>query len=179
MEVSEILNIILGGGLFGTVVAIVTLRSTVRKARAEAVKAEADAETVRVDNAEHATRILIENIVKPLKDELNETRKVLQATQQEIERLREAIDAANDCKHSAGCPILRGMREHKAKSGIHDGNLSKGSRMRQLSGSSGIRNSTEPGNDGAGTVGGDEAALYDGGCPGGGVEDESGDTEPP
>ena len=69
MDLSEFMNIILGGGLVGTVAAIGSLRATVRKAKAEAMKAEAGAEAMRIDNAEHATRILMENIVKPLKDE--------------------------------------------------------------------------------------------------------------
>lgn len=111
MEISEILNIILGGGLIGTVVTIVTLRSTVRKAKAEAIRAEADAETVRVDNAEHATRILVENIVKPLREELNETRKYLEASKREMARLRKAIDSANSCKHHDDCPVLAGLRD--------------------------------------------------------------------
>lgn len=112
MELSEILNFVLGGSLLATVVGIVTLRATVRKANAEAEKAKADAETVRIDNAEHATRILVDNIVEPLKDELNATRKDLQATKREMARLRKAIDTANSCKHHDDCPVLRGMREH-------------------------------------------------------------------
>lgn len=67
MEFSEILNLVLGGGLLAALVGIVTLRATVRKAEADADKAKAEAEAVRIDNAEHATRILIENIVEPLK----------------------------------------------------------------------------------------------------------------
>ena len=68
MNISEVLNVVLGGGLVATIIAISTLRDTIRKAKAESMKAEADAETVRMDNAEHATRILVENIVKPLKE---------------------------------------------------------------------------------------------------------------
>lgn len=112
MELSEILNFVLGGSLLATVVGIVTLRATVRKANAEAEKAKADAETVRIDNAEHATRILVDNIVEPLKDELNATRKDLQATKREMARLRKAIDTANSCKHHDDCPVLRGVRDH-------------------------------------------------------------------
>lgn len=112
MELSEILNFVLGGSLLATVIGIVTLRATVRKANAEAEKAKADAETVRIDNAEHATRILVDNIVEPLKDELNATRKDLQATKREMARLRKAIDTANSCKHHNDCPVLRGVRDH-------------------------------------------------------------------
>ena len=77
MELSEFLNIALGGGLLATIIGLLTLKSTVRKAGSEAEMAKAEAEAVRIDNAEHATRILMENIVKPLKDEFNETKKEL------------------------------------------------------------------------------------------------------
>lgn len=111
MNISEVLNVVLGGGLVATIIAISTLRDTIRKAKAESMKAEADAETVRMDNAEHATRILVENIVKPLKEELNETRRTLEATKREMARLRKTIDAANSCKHHDDCPVLVGLRD--------------------------------------------------------------------
>lgn len=138
MELSEIMNIVLGGGLVGTVAAIVTLRSTIRKAAAEAVRAEAeavtaeaqavraeaDAESVRIDNAEHATRILMENIVKPLKDEFNETKDELSGTKKELARntremarLRKALDGANSCEHRDGCPVLDRLREQPKERG--------------------------------------------------------------
>ena len=123
MELSEILNFVLGGSLLATVIGIVTLKATVRKANAEAEKAKADAETVRIDNAEHATRILVDNIVEPLKDELNGTRKDLQATKREMARLRKAIDRANSCRHHDDCPVLNGMHEHAESAGNDpDGN---------------------------------------------------------
>ena len=106
MELSEIINFVLGGTLLATVIGIMTLKAKVKQANA------AEAETVRIDNAEHATRILVNNIVEPLKDELNATRKDLQATKREMARLRKAIDTANSCKHHDDCPVLRGMREH-------------------------------------------------------------------
>ena len=111
MDFSEIMNIVLSGGLVGTAAAIGSLRATVRKAKAEAMKAEADAEGVRVDNAEHATRVLVSNIVVPLKEELNATRKDLQANKREMARLRKAIDTANSCRHHDDCPVLDRLRE--------------------------------------------------------------------
>ena len=108
MDFSAVMNLVLGGGLVATIIAIITLKSTVREARAKAEKATAEAETVRIDNTEHATRILIENIVEPLKEELNENRKALQATQREMARLRKAIDTANSCRHHDDCPVLYG-----------------------------------------------------------------------
>ena len=118
MEFSEALNYILGGGLLAAIVGIVTLKATLRKANADAERAIAEAETVRIDNAERATRILIENIVEPLKSELNETRKELRetkkefgATKREMARLRKAIADANSCKHSDDCPVLYRLRD--------------------------------------------------------------------
>ena len=66
MDLSEILNLVLGGGLATALTALITIRPTVRKANAAA-------ETVRIDNVDKATHILIENIVEPLKKELNAT----------------------------------------------------------------------------------------------------------
>ena len=91
MDFSVILNYVLGGGLLAAMVGIVTLKATIRKAEAEADKAKAEAETVRIDNAEHATRILMENIVQPLKKELNETRELLQETRQELEATKKFL----------------------------------------------------------------------------------------
>ncbi len=113
MSTSEILNILLGTSLVGLMVAVATMKATVRKANADAEKAKADAETVRITNTENATRILVENIVKPLKDELNATRTDLQATKKEMAstkremaRLRKAVEAASGCRHADYCPVL-------------------------------------------------------------------------
>lgn len=119
MTLSEILNILLGGGVLALVIGVVTLRATVKKANADAERAKADAESVRITNTENATRILVENIVKPLKEELNATREDLQATKKEMAstkremaRLRKAVEAASGCPHSDGCPVLRKLRDN-------------------------------------------------------------------
>lgn len=125
MTYSEILNILLGGGVITLIVSVITLRATVRKAnaeaekaKAEAEKAKAEAETVRITNTENATRILVENIVNPLKEELRATREELQATKKEMastkremSRLRKAVESATGCPHSSGCPVLLELRE--------------------------------------------------------------------
>lgn len=127
MSTSEILNILLGTGLVGLMVAVATMKATVRKAnadaekaKADAEKAKADAETVRITNTENATRILVENIVKPLKDELNATRTDLQATKKEMAstkremaRLRKAVEAASGCRHADYCPVLFKLCDNK------------------------------------------------------------------
>ena len=113
MELSEILNYVLGGGLVGAVISIMSIRSALKKARAEADKALAEADTVKLTNTEHATRILVDNLLKPITEELNETRKEIAANRRETARLRKAIDGANSCKYPtnpADCPVLRRMR---------------------------------------------------------------------
>lgn len=126
MSFSEILNMLLGGGLVALIVALSTMRATVHKANAEAErakadaeKAKADAEAVHITNTENATRILMENIVKPLKDELHATREDLQATKREMAstkremaRLRKAVEAVSGCPHSDGCPVLYKLRDN-------------------------------------------------------------------
>lgn len=119
MDFSAVMNLILGGGLVATIIAIITLKSTVREARAKAEKATAEAETVRIDNTERATRILMDNIVEPLKKELS-------ATRREMARLRKALDGANDCEHRAGCPVLHELREFPKPDGDESGNEPRG-----------------------------------------------------
>ena len=112
MGTSEIFNLLLGGGLLASIAGLLTLRATVRKANAEA-------DALRIDNTEQATRILMENIVKPLKDEFNETKKELARNTREMARLRKAIDTANSCKHRDACPVLHRLRD-QPKDGTAD-----------------------------------------------------------
>lgn len=141
MSPSEILNIIFGGGLVALIVALFTMKATVRKANADAEKAKADAESVRITNTENATRILVENIVNPLKEELNTTREELNATRNElhttreklsaneelmagmqkelastkraVSRLSRAVESAKNCPHTDDCVVLYKLRNNK------------------------------------------------------------------
>ena len=124
MSVPEILDLLLGGGLVAALVSVITLRSTLREARAKADEAHAAAETVKITNTEHATRILVQNIVEPLTKELNETReelslykkemsRLLNAQKREMARLRKAIDGANACDHRDSCPVIDRLRDEK------------------------------------------------------------------
>lgn len=152
MTFSEILNILLGGGLLALVVGVITLRATVRKANAEAERAKADAEGVRITNTENATRILVENIVKPLKEELNATRDDLQATKREMastkremQRLRKAVESASNCPHSDDCPVMRKLRDNQKDS---DGADSDGADQSDLRHGN-VRNKNDPKGSGA------------------------------
>ena len=158
------LNWILGGGLLAAVVGLLTLKATVRKANAEAEKAKAEAETVRIGNTEQATRILIENIVEPLKKELSETRedlreakKELGSTKREMARFRKAIETANSCKHRDTCPVLNRLHEHpKGNAGEDPGGTDPVGQFDQRS---------PPDTDGNGTDVGGEAGDTDGQPP--------------
>ncbi len=154
MDLSAIVNLILGGGLLTAVLGIVTLRSSVAKARAEAEqakaeaeRAKADAESVHITNAESATRILVENIVKPLKEELYATREDLQATKKEMAatkremgRLRKAVEAATRCPHNDGCPVIAKLQDVKVDEPVTDARRSGERRVRER-----IRADTAPG----------------------------------
>lgn len=122
---SEILNLLLGGGLAGTIAVLVTMKANARKAGAEAEKASAEAETVSLSNSEAATKILMENIVTPLREELNATRKTLRANTREVYRLRRAIDTAGNCRHRDDCPVL-GSLHVQPDDGNEDGGTADG-----------------------------------------------------
>lgn len=158
MTFSEILNIFLGGGFIALVAGVITLKATVRKANADAERAKADAESVRITNTENATRILVENIVKPLKEELNATREDLQATKREMAstkremaRLRKAVEAASGCPHSDGCPVLRKLRDNQKDSEGGEGDGGDGREARYH----GNRNKADPQGDGSDEPGAD------------------------
>ena len=158
MEFSVILNWILGGGLITAIISIITLRATVQEANAKAEKAMAEAEALRIDNVEHATRILMENIVKPLTEQLNATIKSLQSVQREVARLRKALSVANSCKHSDNCPVLYKLRDLAKDGGCETGDLFAGHRGQHC-----IRRNTE--NSGSGTHVGGEDGDSDGKPP--------------
>ena len=118
MDISIILNYLLGGGLVACIGGLLTMRSTINKASAEA-------DALKIQNTENATRVLVENIMTPLQEELKETReelkeargelkdakKELSAAKREMARLRKALGEANTCKHTEECPVLNKLRK--------------------------------------------------------------------
>ena len=111
MDWSVILNVLFGTGLVASIVGLFSIRSELKKARAEAEKAMAEADAVKITNTENATRILIENIVEPLKEELNETRKELNPIKRELARLRKAVEAIQLCPYRGECPVLAELQD--------------------------------------------------------------------
>jgi hypothetical protein len=139
MDWGTLLNVLLGGGCLTGIIGVLTLRSTVTKAKAEAdearagaEKARAEAERVRIDNVNEATKILMDNIVSPLRDELNATRKELASLKRAVAKLQKAVDAANSCPHSDGCVVLERMRECSRETGctaVDGGGTADGTRQ--------------------------------------------------
>ena len=96
---NDLFTYLLSGSLASALVALFTIRSKIKKIRAET-------ESLNLDNSEKATEILMNNIVEPLKEELYETRK-------EMALLRDAIRDAKHCRYALDCPVLHRLREHK------------------------------------------------------------------
>ena len=96
---NDLLTYLLGGGFVSALLGLFTVRSKIRKIRAET-------ESLNLDNSEKATEILMHNIVEPLKQELHETRK-------EMVLLRAAIRDARYCRYADDCPVLHRLRERK------------------------------------------------------------------
>ena len=95
-NLQDIITLALSGGLASALVGLFTIRSKIRKSRAET-------ESLNLENSEKATGILMANIVEPLQHELNETRK-------EMVLLRDAIRDASTCRYAHDCPVLLRLR---------------------------------------------------------------------
>lgn len=163
---SEILTWIFGGSAIAALSSIVTLGAVRKEAQGKAEQAHADADAVKITNTENATRILVENIVEPLKQELNETRRELSSFKREVVRLRKAIDAANSCNYSDDCPVLHELR---------DSSKEHGARVKEA-GSRGHRQRSAPHRREKRARGGDDEAG-----DGAGLEGDAGDSggQPP
>ena len=92
--VSTLLNLLLGGGLFVT---LVTLKSIQKKAKEEA-------ESVALDNEKKLSEMIKEYFVEPLKKEITSLRRT-------VLRLTRAIDRIPSCPHSADCPVKDALNE--------------------------------------------------------------------
>ena len=94
--ISIALNALLGGGL---IVTLVTLRATKNKALAEV-------EARQIQNAAALLQEYKENIIEPIKTEVNGLRK-------EVRHLKDAISRANSCHYADGCPVITRMQDDK------------------------------------------------------------------
>ncbi|MBS6468100.1 MAG: hypothetical protein KH386_02620 [Bacteroides sp.] len=119
METSEIISL-----LFGIVSAPVGLwiqslllrkkyNTELESLRAQVEAAKTDTRGDELKNVKDGMAILMEQVVEPLKKEINAVRKELDAVRKELERLRRAVEKANRCpfaKHADACPVLVELR---------------------------------------------------------------------
>lgn len=104
METSEIISL-----LFGVVSAPVGLwiqslllrkkyNAELESLRAQVEAAKTDTRGDELENVKNGMAILMEQVVEPLKKEINAVRK-------ELARLRRAVEKVNNCPHAAACPV--------------------------------------------------------------------------
>ncbi|MBQ0113448.1 MAG: hypothetical protein MJZ27_09975 [Bacteroidales bacterium] len=120
MEVMEIVNYLLGGcGMVSTVVGVMTVKATRKKADAEAESAVADTEQKNMSLARDYVDEFNENIRDPLMREVRGLRR-------EIKSLRNAINKIKDCPHANDCPVNSELRKQQDREGEQErGNQSK------------------------------------------------------
>lgn len=104
MERTEIimaLIALIAGPVGGWLTAILLRKkydAEVEKLRTEVQAAKINTRGDELDNVKVAMDILMEQVVEPLKREINGIRK-------EMARFRRAVELANHCPHSAKCPV--------------------------------------------------------------------------
>lgn len=81
------------------------------RAQVEASKAETRGD--ELDNVKKAMAILMEEVVEPLKKEIN-------AIRQELSRLRKAVEKISGCPYSAHCPVSYELRRTEKGDRIRD-----------------------------------------------------------
>jgi flagellar motility protein MotE (MotC chaperone) len=89
--ISTVINLVLGGGF---VLTFLTLRAQRKKATAEAAGAEAQAESIELDNVEKAVRIWRE-IAEGVTAELKQQRAFNDQLNQKLEALQKQVEALN------------------------------------------------------------------------------------
>lgn len=112
MELTEIISLLFGivSAPVGLWIQSLLLRkkydTELESLRAEVEAAKTDTRSDELDNVKKAMSILMEQVVEPLKKEINAIRK-------ELARLRRAVEKANRCPfadHADACPVLLELR---------------------------------------------------------------------
>jgi uncharacterized membrane protein len=100
----------MGGG-------VIFMRS---RSRAEVAKLQAEVEQLKTNTREaeikllaNASQTLINNIVKPLENELNKVRRVVNGLQKAIQKLY-------DCPSVADCPVRKQLQRDEENNGVHN-----------------------------------------------------------
>lgn len=105
---AEIILAIVAAGGFKNWTDTKKYRQEVEKLRAEVEAAKTNTRGDELENVKKAMAILMEEVVEPLKKEIN-------AIRREMARLRKAVEKVNTCPHSAACPVLHELRKSEER----------------------------------------------------------------
>ena len=108
--IRTLMELLLGGSLLVT---LLTLRSTRRKATAEAASVERDNRSKDMELGERYVNAFNEHIVEPLKQELETLKGQVSELREEVKELKDAVQKANTCRHAGDCPVLRRLQKHQ------------------------------------------------------------------
>lgn len=93
-----ILTVAIGAGGFKMYIDRRKYIQEVEKLKEEVQAAKVNTRSSELDNVQKAMQILMDDIVEPLKQEINAIRK-------ELAKLRRVVEKANNCRFSANCPV--------------------------------------------------------------------------
>lgn len=119
----------------------------VEKLKADVRAAQVNTRGSELDNVQKAMQILLDEIVEPLKQEINAIRK-------ELAKLRRAVEKANGCRFIANCPVRDELQKPEKAGTDH---LPRQPARRQTIRSDTTTRSAQRGDDGVS----DEDAVHD------------------
>lgn len=93
-----ILTVAIGAGGFKMYIDRRKYIQEVEKLKAEVQAAQVNTRGSELDNVQKAMQILMNDIVEPLKEEINAIRK-------ELGKLRRAVEKSNNCRFASNCPV--------------------------------------------------------------------------
>ena len=111
METSEIISLLFGvlSAPVGLWIQSLLLRkkynTELESLRAQVEASKTDIRGDELENVKNGMSILMEQVVEPLKKEINAIRK-------ELARLRRAVEKVNNCPHVAACPVRLELLQH-------------------------------------------------------------------
>lgn len=96
--VCGVLTAVIGAGGFKMYIDRRKYIQEVEKLKADVQAAQVNTRGSELDNVQKAMQILMDEIVEPLKQEINAIRK-------ELGKLRRAVEKSNTCRFTANCPV--------------------------------------------------------------------------
>lgn len=107
---SGLLTVAMGAGWFKSWIEQKKYIQEVEKLKAEVQAAKTNTRSNELDNVKKAMEILMDEVVEPLKTEINAIRK-------ELGKFRRAVEKANSCRLADGCPVRRELQYSERRDG--------------------------------------------------------------